>query len=91
MLASVRRIIRPTGLLSVGYDTEMNDTPSSLSKLRKNVKDLFHEFEALDLGSISESKVQKLLDAHGLGTDSITSAYSEPVKCFDPTAHLVGD
>lgn len=54
----------------------------SLSRLRKNVKDFFHEFEALDLGNISESKVQKLLDAHGLGTDSITSEYSEKVKVF---------
>jgi replicative superfamily II helicase len=54
----------------------------SLSRLRKNVKAFFREFEALDLGSISESKVQTLLDAHHLGTDSIASEYTEAVREF---------
>ena len=31
MLASVRRIIRPAGVFSVGWETEMNGTPWSLS------------------------------------------------------------
>lgn len=54
----------------------------SLSKLRRNVKTFFGEFQALDFGSISEAKVQELLDAHTLGIEAITSQYSEKVKVF---------
>lgn len=54
----------------------------SLTKLRRNVRAFFREFEAFDFGSISEARVQALLDAHALGTSAITSEYSEKVKVF---------
>jgi replicative superfamily II helicase len=80
-----RILIIPT--LKVGKAAAFTDEvevmrDKSLTKLRRNVKAFFQEFESLDLGNISEGKVQKLLNAHSLGTDSITSEYSEKVKVF---------
>lgn len=66
---------------SAEYEVEVM-REKSLAKLRQNVKQFFHEFEAHDFGSISEAKVQQLLDAHDLGTDAITSKYSEKPKVF---------
>lgn len=54
----------------------------SLSKLRRKVKAFFGEFESMDFGSISESKIQELLDAHTLGIEALKSHYSEKVKVF---------
>jgi hypothetical protein len=82
-----RMLIIPT--LKVGRAAAFSDEyevevmrDKSLTKLRQNVKKFFHEFEALDFGSISEAKVQQLLDAHDLGTDAITSKYSEKIRVF---------
>lgn len=53
-----------------------------LVKLVKNIKGFFGEFRSLDFGSLSELNIQKLLDAHHLGIDSLLSDYSEKIKVF---------
>jgi replicative superfamily II helicase len=47
-----------------------------LTKLAANVRAFFKEFQGLDLKSLSDKKIQKLIETHGLSVESLTSDYS---------------
>jgi replicative superfamily II helicase len=52
----------------------------SLKRLCANVRAFFQEFRTLDFKSLSETKVQQLVDTHKLSVDDLLSGYCEPVK-----------
>ncbi len=56
----------------------------SLKKLVSNVRAFFLEFKGLDLGDLSHSKVQELINLHRLAVDDLLTRYSE--KPIQPLA-----
>lgn len=53
---------------------------SNLKKFVHNFKSFFVEFKNVDLKDISETKLQQLINSHGLSVDDILSGYSENPK-----------
>jgi replicative superfamily II helicase len=51
-----------------------------LTKLTANVRAFFSEFSGLDLDSLTEAKIQELLDTHSLGSDHIARDYTKPLR-----------
>jgi replicative superfamily II helicase len=51
-----------------------------LRRLRASVKAFFAEFKTADFTSMSESKVQEYLDAHGLSVEALLEKYAEKVR-----------
>jgi hypothetical protein len=49
----------------------------NLNRLVSSVRSFFLEFEGLDRKDLSDSKVQKLIDLHGLAVDQLVTNYSE--------------
>jgi len=51
-----------------------------LRKLIKNVRAFFGALRGFDLQSVTDAKIQELIDANGLSVDSVRSDYSSPVR-----------
>ena len=53
-----------------------------LKMLTRNVREFFSSFESFDFSDMSPSQIQKLLDLHTLGIDSLLSSYSVSIKQY---------
>lgn len=51
-----------------------------LTCLTNNVQDFFAEFKLLDFQSLSETKVQTLIESHSLSADAVLGQYSKKVR-----------
>lgn len=83
--ANVKRLmIIPTKKigLGAGFTEEVEIMRErNLKRLVDNARSFFLEFKALDRNDLSDSKVQKLIDLHGLAVDKLIGNYSEkPVQ-----------
>jgi hypothetical protein len=78
--ASTRIEIIPTNKIgrAAGFNEEVGIMrKKELTKLTRNVKAFFSEFKTIDFKSISEAKIQELVNAHGLSVEEILNQYSE--------------
>jgi hypothetical protein len=53
---------------------------SELKKLAKAVRELFKEFESVNFKDISTSHLQRLIDAHHLSVNDLTTIYSKKLR-----------
>lgn len=53
---------------------------SDLKKFVKACRDFFKSFESQDLKDLSSTHIQKMLNAHNLGTDALLKEYSRKLK-----------
>lgn len=76
-------MIIPTKKVGEGAGFNMPVTvlrENKLKKLVKNVHGFFKEFTASDLNDLDPTSVQKWLNHHDLGTDSLVAIYTEPTE-----------
>ena len=55
---------------------------NELKKLTKNVRQFFSSFESFDFSDMSTTQIQKLLDSHALGVDSLLASYAVSIKQY---------
>jgi len=82
--ANVRRIIvhpahEVQSAASFTHDVEVTREPE-LRKLVRNVRSFFKSFEKQNLKDLSTSHIQSMLNAHGLGTDTLLKDYAKKPK-----------
>lgn len=53
---------------------------NELKKLTKNVRLFFNSFELFDFSDMSSTQIQKLINSHTLGVDSLITAYAVPIR-----------
>jgi len=76
----IRTLIIPTKNLSYHADFTHEVfimRRCKLRKLQQNIRSFVKEFKNYDINELSDEKIQKFIDTHGLGIESLRSEYSE--------------
>jgi replicative superfamily II helicase len=82
-MSAKRVIVHPAGKIesAAAFTHEVEGMrESDLKKFAKACREFFKSFEAQDLKDLSATHIQKMINAHQLGTDDLLTQYSRKLK-----------